>query len=168
MGRVSARQLKSRGSGVRVGRLACDTYHLYSDRAHIRVRVYARSVARSQRPSAGAPMKVAATFWIVIDLGSLMPKLSKLRDYAYNRQDGKCWYCDCAMRPASDPSPRRCTAEHLHARCDGGKDVPQNIVAACWLCNNRRHRRKAPKTPEDYRNFVRERVAQGRWIVFDA
>ncbi len=95
-----------------------------------------------------------------------MPKLSKLRDQAYIRQNGKCWFCGRSMSPASDTGSSRCTAEHLRARCDGGQDVLQNIVAACWLCNSRRHRRKAPLVPEDYRKFVRNRLAEGRWTVF--
>ncbi|WP_363312198.1 HNH endonuclease signature motif containing protein [uncultured Devosia sp.] len=94
-----------------------------------------------------------------------MPKLNKLRDQASNNQGGKCWYCGCAMLPASDKSPARCTAEHLRARCDGGKDVLENVVAACWLCNNRRHRRKVPQAPEDYKKLVRKRLSKGRWVV---
>ncbi|MBN9334231.1 HNH endonuclease signature motif containing protein [Devosia sp.] len=94
-----------------------------------------------------------------------MPKLNKLRDKARDNQGGKCWYCGCPMLPASDNDPARCTAEHLRARCDGGKDVLENIVAACWLCNNRRHRRKLPLAPEEYRELVRNRLSSGRWIA---
>ncbi|WP_407931797.1 HNH endonuclease [Devosia sediminis] len=70
------------------------------------------------------------------------------------------------MLPASDKSSARCTAEHLRARCDGGKDVPENVVAACWLCNKRRYRRKVPPAPEDYRKLVRKRLSKlGRFRV---
>lgn len=34
---------------------------------------------------------------------------------------------------------RRCTAEHLKPRSEGGTDASHNIVAACWLCNQARH-----------------------------
>ncbi|WP_416347129.1 HNH endonuclease signature motif containing protein [Devosia sp.] len=78
---------------------------------------------------------------------------------------GAVQYCGCAMLPASDKSSSRCTAEHLRARCDGGKDVLENVVAACWLCNNRRHRRKVPPAPEDYKRLVRNRISRGRWIA---
>lgn len=72
------------------------------------------------------------------------------------------------MSPASDTGPFRCTAEHLHARCKGGKDVLQNIVAACWLCNSRRHRLKAPLAPEDYKKYVPTQLENGRWTVFES
>jgi hypothetical protein len=58
----------------------------------------------------------------------------------------------------------RCTAEHLKAKRDGGRDSRDNIVAACLLCNSRRHRgaRIAP-TPDAYCKRVRHRVARGHW-----
>ncbi|MRX33996.1 HNH endonuclease [Aminobacter aminovorans] len=92
-----------------------------------------------------------------------MPKLRKLRDDAYNRQDGHCWYCRRLMSPADGTGSSRCTAEHLLARCDGGKDTSDNVVAACWLCNSRRHRRKVPLSPESYFIHVRALIAKGRW-----
>ncbi|WP_432284182.1 HNH endonuclease [Aminobacter sp. BA135] len=92
-----------------------------------------------------------------------MPKLRKLRDDAYNRQDGHCWYCGRLMSPADGIDSSRCTAEHLLPRCEGGKDTPANVVAACWYCNSRRHRRKVPLSPEAYVIHVRALIAEGRW-----
>jgi len=66
------------------------------------------------------------------------------------------------LRP-STANPLRCTAEHLVAQQDGGKDVVGNIAAACWLCNTRRHKRKSPPSPEAYRAFVQKRLAKGKW-----
>ncbi|WP_425376247.1 HNH endonuclease [Rhizobium pisi] len=60
----------------------------------------------------------------------------------------------------------RCTAEHLEARCDGGRDTEENVVAACLYCNNNRHKRKRPKDPASYANFVRSRLERGRWHPF--
>ena len=57
----------------------------------------------------------------------------------------------------------RCTAEHLRARRDGGRDAAANIAAACWLCNKRRHTRKHAPAPEIYRRLVRNRVSRKRW-----
>ncbi|WP_409527380.1 HNH endonuclease [Rhizobium sp. BK109] len=57
----------------------------------------------------------------------------------------------------------RCTAEHLKARCDGGRDAKENVVAACRYCNGNRHKRKRPKDPVSYRELVRSRMEQGRW-----
>jgi len=106
-----------------------------------------------------------------------MTRLVRLRHAAFVRQQGRCFYCELALAQAQDLeafakshgiSPKQarcllCTAEHLHARCDGGKDLPDNIVAACWLCNWRRHKRPHPLDAERYRQLVRRRVAAGHW-----
>nr|WP_249219070.1 HNH endonuclease [Loktanella sp. SALINAS62] len=94
------------------------------------------------------------------------------------KQGGRCYYCDLPMwengaktnsgtqrKMESAPHVLRCTAEHLHARSEGGKNTVSNIVAACWFCNSRRHRRKRPLPSEKYRQLVRERMAVGRWQV---
>ncbi len=104
-----------------------------------------------------------------------MPKLQRLRTQAFISQHGHCTYCGLVMwlespdelkplglRPKT-AAPMRCTAEHLVARQDGGKDVEGNIAAACWLCNSRRHKRKTPPDPDAYRSFVQGRVAKGKW-----
>ncbi|MFP1131573.1 HNH endonuclease signature motif containing protein [Asticcacaulis sp. W401b] len=62
----------------------------------------------------------------------------------------------------------KCTAEHLIPESEGGRDVPDNIVAACWTCNMRRHRVGKPKTPDDYLRYVRHRIAQGKWHPYAA
>ncbi len=64
---------------------------------------------------------------------------------------------------ARTAAPLRCTAEHLIAQQDGGKDVAGNIAAACLLCNQRRHKRKSPPPPNEYRSFVQKRLAKGKW-----
>ncbi|MFD0724348.1 HNH endonuclease [Lysobacter brunescens] len=55
------------------------------------------------------------------------------------------------------------TAEHLHARRDGGGDSPENIVAAHHVCNRRRHQAPRPKSPEEYRSRVQRRCRNGKW-----
>lgn len=103
-------------------------------------------------------------------------KLSAKRSKAFSTQSSRCCYCGYQMWLA-DPdvfaerlgiSTRqalqlRCTAEHLHARCDGGRDADCNIAAACLTCNRRRHQRKAPPAPEAYKAFVLRRLESGRW-----
>ncbi|WP_324250425.1 HNH endonuclease [Xanthomonas vesicatoria] len=64
----------------------------------------------------------------------------------------------CARTVAS----LRCTAEHLIAQQDGGKNAAGSIVAACWLCNQRRHKRKSPPPPDAFRAFVQKRLAKGK------
>lgn len=108
-----------------------------------------------------------------------MPALSKLRTLAFHAQQGRCCYCRCRMwltapdelkpfgiRP-STAQPLRCTAEHLQARQNGGRDTAPNIGAACWLCNQRRHRRKSPPEPDAYRAHVLKRLAKGKWHARD-
>lgn len=57
----------------------------------------------------------------------------------------------------------KCTAEHLLARCDGGKDQEHNIVAACIFCNSKRHQRKTPLVPPEYRAHIQKRLQKGKW-----
>lgn len=101
--------------------------------------------------------------------------LKQLRSRAFKRQHGSCFYCGLPMWLASPDEidvhglrpcmavRMRCTAEHLVARMDGGLDLPGNIVAACWTCNVRRHRRRNPPTPEAHRDRVHIRIARGKW-----
>ncbi|WP_353621693.1 HNH endonuclease [Sphaerotilus uruguayifluvii] len=70
---------------------------------------------------------------------------------------------ELANAPAKGRQVLRCTAEHLIARCDGGRDEATNIVAACERCNHTRHQRKHPPVPEVYRADVRKRIARGGW-----
>ncbi|WP_165447850.1 HNH endonuclease [Rhizobium ruizarguesonis] len=51
----------------------------------------------------------------------------------------------------------------VEARCDGGKDTEENVVAACLYCNRNRHKRKRPKDAVSYKNLVRSGMEQGRW-----
>lgn len=114
-----------------------------------------------------------------------MPNHRTLRAHrtrAFNAQQGRCCYCGLPMWQTSPNeltalgvrartvAPLRCTAEHLVAQQDGGGDVADNIAAACWLCNSRRHKRKAPPNPDAYRTFVQRRLGKGKWhsrVVLD-
>lgn len=54
---------------------------------------------------------------------------------------GACVYCDRPLLvPGEGPrkSPRMTTRDHLIPRSQGGKRNTENIVAACYGCNNRR------------------------------
>lgn len=103
-------------------------------------------------------------------------KISIRREAAAERQAGRCFYCGVVMC-RSNPSefatrfglkPSQvlrlsCTAEHLTARQDGGGDSLANIAAACWQCNQSRHRRKLAPDPVAFRHQVGKRVRAGRW-----
>lgn len=102
-------------------------------------------------------------------------RIPTLRLQAFKRQEGMCYYCGVRMwlsspeelpglkRSAPWAAKLRCTAEHLTAQSDGGRDTVSNIVAACAHCNHTRHKRKNPPEPLTYRNEVRRRVARGAW-----
>lgn len=105
-----------------------------------------------------------------------MKKIKIIRDVKFTAQAGRCYYC-CQPMWSQRPShfaevyglkvsairPLRVTAEHLVARCDGGTDTPDNIVAACWFCNTKRHKAKRPLAPETFARKVQSRLSVGRW-----
>ncbi|WP_422030722.1 HNH endonuclease [Roseovarius sp.] len=101
-----------------------------------------------------------------------MGNLKDIRRTKMIAQNGRCYYCDLPMwdAPAASlqarpPKALRCTAEHLLPRCEGGRDASANIVAACWFCNSRRHRRSHPLPPDTYRRHVQKRMAAGKWLT---
>jgi hypothetical protein len=98
------------------------------------------------------------------------------RAIAYKEQQGRCYYCRSPMWLTDLDAFRarygltkplalqlKCTAEHLQARSEGGTNARENIAAACWLCNQRRHQRRHPPCAEKYRSLVQQRIARGRW-----
>ena len=104
----------------------------------------------------------------------------KHRTRAAARQNGRCHYCSCPMWDATKEPVEsfalrhgisrrlarllQLTAEHLRARQDGGKDRVGNIVAACRVCNLRRHQgTRQPPEPDAYAALIQRRVAAGRW-----
>lgn len=102
--------------------------------------------------------------------------LKKFRTIAFHNQGGRCFYCESPMW-LENPSAfaeqycismnrahqLRCTGEHLVAHSAGGVANTKNIAAVCYFCNRKRHQRKTNKSPEQYRSFVRLRLAKGRW-----
>jgi|CXWL01.1.fsa_nt_gi hypothetical protein len=52
----------------------------------------------------------------------------------------------------------KCTAEDLVARKDGGHNRSSNIAAVYFLCNQRRHKRKVPLSPDAYRAWVQQKL----------
>ena len=106
-----------------------------------------------------------------------MPKsLRSKRATAFNRQNGLCFYCDQPMWlddsftfsivhgiTVKQARAFQCTAEHLVAQCNGGDHSEKNIAAACWCCNQRRHKRNDPPDPDSYQLLVRRRIKRFKW-----
>lgn len=105
--------------------------------------------------------------------------LKNARLSKFYAQDGQCYYCHqpmwtksstefCRKYRMSEKQAVRfqCTAEHLLARCDGGSDIPSNIVAACKYCNRTRHVAKIALSAATYKDKVRRRLLSGRWHGF--
>ncbi len=101
--------------------------------------------------------------------------VKKLRIKAFKRQGSRCYYCNRLMWEGNPDSfirdivilpgeveQRRCTAEHLRARKDGGQNTLCNIVAACLACNHGRHAGRSHTAPEPdaYRQEVLCKVAE--------
>ena len=92
---------------------------------------------------------------------------SKHRLSAFKRQRCRCYYCNIPKWLgriewfASNHSLSKresicfqCTAEHLVARQEGGKNSGKNIVAACRFCNHTRHARSHQLAIEEYQSLV--------------
>ena len=106
-----------------------------------------------------------------------MTSIVRHRRPAFIKQQNHCYYCNFPMWEDSPESfaalygitiaqarAFQCTAEHLHARCDGGADDASNIVAACLRCNRQRHQCKHPLDHHAYRKHVRDAIARGKWF----
>lgn len=105
-------------------------------------------------------------------------KRQQLRRKAFEKQNHLCFYCDLPMWekdpkqfarsqavPVSLTKHLQCTAEHLVAKQDNGRDTPENIVASCLWCNRHRHHERQHKAPdpESYKSRVSKLVTQGKW-----
>jgi len=102
--------------------------------------------------------------------------LIKHRFNSFQRQKGRCHYCNAPMwlrNPESfaykhklndgDIKRFQCTAEHLIARQDGGGDTSENIVAACLICNQTRHVWPKPLSAQAYANYVKGQIRNAKW-----
>ena len=98
------------------------------------------------------------------------------RSNAFSHQNGYCYYYGQPMWNGNPKSfankykltlPQtksfQCTGEHLIAHQDGGSSSQQNIVAACWFCNQQRHRKKVVPSPDQYKKFIQHQMSKNRW-----
>ncbi len=112
-------------------------------------------------------------------MASKRSSLKPLASVAFNEQAGCCIYCDKPMW-LNDPerfsrqyklTPKqvqllRCTGEHLYRHSSGGKASRENIVAAHWFCNHRRHQGGKDPAPDVFRGEVQRRLGKGKWFPF--
>lgn len=104
-------------------------------------------------------------------------KFAIQRQHAFSKQNGLCYYCGRSMwqkKPKEfakkhgisekEAVQLKCTAEHLIARCEGGNNCKDNIVAACLCCNQKRHQRKKNLDHNKYKAHVLKRINIGRWF----
>jgi len=104
------------------------------------------------------------------------PFVTNHRFNAFQNQAERCYYCGGLMwlkdkdsfakahkLTKKEANKFQCTAEHLVAQRDGGKNNKHNIVAACLHCNQKRHQRKKPDEPQTYKQHVQKRITKGKW-----
>jgi len=73
-------------------------------------------------------------------------QIREFRDRLYQKQKGKCFYCDIQMTLTGFCTGDDFCCEHLTPRKRGGLDHPDNIVGACSRCNIK----KGKMTLEEY------------------
>lgn len=60
------------------------------------------------------------------------------RWHLWQKQRGQCHYCKRCMTMQVDNTVLMCTVDHVVPRAHGGWRDPDNIVGACYQCNNAR------------------------------
>lgn len=75
-----------------------------------------------------------------ITLLILRDDFKKIREYVYERDNYECHYCGCRC------TKHNISLDHLLPRSRGGSDFPDNLVASCINCNER-------KKDMDYNEF---------------
>lgn len=66
-----------------------------------------------------------------------------LRAFIYHRDGNRCRYCGVRLVSEGPGYPPLRTIDHFVARSKGGDSSPENLVAACSPCNNRKGSRPA-------------------------
>lgn len=96
-------------------------------------------VLRSQYQTIPRPSVIRLTHYI--DVRGRQRRSSSKRNRILARDHFKCQYC------AKKGGPFDLTVDHLLPRSRGGQTSPENLVACCFPCNQR----KGDRTPEESR-----------------
>lgn len=97
------------------------------------------------------------------DRGRRGPVSAARRRAIYNRQAGRCAYCDLLLLPlasAADPDlrgrPDLPQLDHRQPVSRGGESLDENLCYACVRCNQR----KFSRTDEEYRHYPRDPISR--------
>lgn len=76
----------------------------------------------------------------------LMPR-PRRRELLWLREGKVCYWCGCETVMTNNQQPNQATVDHVLPGYKGGLSTPDNVVSACYRCNNRRN-------CEDHYNLV--------------
>lgn len=78
--------------------------------------------------------------WAEFNKRPKSPTLAELRDQLVEAQNNKCHYCSVVMtrKDSAVTRPTDATLDHKLAKCFGGSDELENLVASCSECNNKK------------------------------
>lgn len=78
----------------------------------------------------------------------------KIRDYVFDRENGKCFYCGkiCIISNSTTREENTATIDHIISRKNGGHATDRNnCVLSCWKCNNE-------KAEKDAFSFLKDKM----------
>lgn len=70
----------------------------------------------------------------------------KMRVVIFEKTSGRCGYCGEVLK--------RWNVDHMESISNGGKHEPENMIAACFPCNNYKHR----STVEQFRRQIERQI----------
>ncbi len=68
----------------------------------------------------------------------LIPR-PRRRRLLWQREGRKCYWCGCDTVMVDNQQPNQATVDHIVPRYNGGLSTADNVVSACYRCNNRRN-----------------------------
>lgn len=80
----------------------------------------------------------------------------KIRRHVFEREKGRCFYCEiiCKIAESSHTEENTATIDHIINRANGGHATDRNnCVLSCWKCNNE-------KADQDAFSFLRYKMGR--------
>lgn len=69
---------------------------------------------------------------------AIVPTMTR-RERLWREAAGLCHWCKRDTRLINSPLPDQATVDHVIPRCRGGSDTLDNVVNACYECNQQRN-----------------------------